>query len=90
MRLRIQKFSKEEIEIMERKEMQDLFKATAAVDTPEGLAAYKAFAAALTTPILQKVERVSIMRQLFAVERLAPGAQAVYPVAKSLATSTVM
>ena len=47
MRLRIQKFSKEEIEIMERKEMQDLFKATAAVDTPEGLAAYKAFAAAL-------------------------------------------
>lgn len=67
---------------MERKEMQDLFKATAEVHTPEGLAAYRAFAAALTTPILQKIELESIMRQLFSVERLAPGAQAVYPVAE--------
>jgi len=62
--------------------MQELFKATANIDTPEGLAAYKAFAAALTTPILQKIELESIMRRLFAVERLAPGAQAVYPVAE--------
>lgn len=67
---------------MERKEMQELFKATAAYDTPEGLAAYRAFAAALTTPILQKIELESIMRNLFATERLAPGAQAVYPVAE--------
>lgn len=66
---------------MERHEMQELFKATAE-HTPEGYAAYKAFAAALTTPILQKIELESIMRQLFAVERLAPGAQAVYPVAE--------
>ena len=66
---------------MERKEMQELFKATADY-TPEGMAAYKAFAAALTTPILQKIELESIMRQLFAVERLGPGAQAVYPVAE--------
>lgn len=75
---------------MERKEMMELFKATAEINTPEGVAAYRAFAAALTTPILQKIELESIMRQLFSVERLAPGAQAVYPVAKSLATFAVM
>lgn len=67
---------------MDSKEMMDLFKATASVNTPEGLAAYKAFAAALTTPILQAIEQQSIMRQLFAVERLGPGAQASYPVAE--------
>jgi len=67
---------------MDRKEMQDLFKATAAINTPEGLMAYKAFAAALTTPILQAIDRDSIMRQLFAVERLGAGAQASYPVAE--------
>jgi hypothetical protein len=66
---------------MERQEMMDLFKATAEVNTPEGMAAYRAFAAALTTPILQKIELESVMRQLFTVERLGPGAQAVYPVA---------
>lgn len=75
---------------MDTKEMQKLFCETANIHTPEGMAAYRAFAAALTTPILQKIELDSIMRQLFAVERLAPGAQAVYPVAKSLATVTVM
>ena len=67
---------------MERNKMEQLFAKTAEVNTPEGLAAYKAFAAALTTPILQKIELESIMRSLFAVERLAPGAQAVYPVAE--------
>ena len=67
---------------MDRKEMQELFRATAEVHTPEGMAAYRAFAAALTTPILQKIELESIMRSLFAVERLAAGAQAVYPVAE--------
>ena len=67
---------------MDLKEMQQLFQETANVHTPEGMAAYRAFAAALTTPILQKVEMESIMRQLFAVERLAAGAQAVYPVAE--------
>jgi len=67
---------------MDRKEMQELFRATAAINTPEGIMAYKAFAAALTTPILQAIERQSIMRQLFAVERLGPGAQASYPVAE--------
>lgn len=67
---------------MELNEMQQLFAKTSEVNTPEGLEAYKAFAAAITTPILQKVELESIMRQLFNVERLAPGAQAVYPVAE--------
>lgn len=67
---------------MELKEMQKLFRETANIHTPEGMAAYRAFAAAITTPILQKIELESIMRGLFAVERLAPGAQAVYPVAE--------
>jgi len=67
---------------MDRQEMMELFKATAEIQTPEGLAAYRAFAAALTTPILQKLELESIMRQLFAVEKLGPGAQAVYPIAE--------
>lgn len=67
---------------MDNKEMKDLFKATAEISTPEGLVAYKAFAAALTTPILQTVDRESIMRQLFAVETLEAGAQASYPVAE--------
>lgn len=61
---------------MERQEMETLFAETADIHTQQGLAAYHAFASALTTPILQKVELESIMRKLFAVERLAPGAQA--------------
>ena len=52
------------------KEMQKLFAKTAEVNTEEGMAAYKEFAAAITTPILQKIELESIMRQLFSVERL--------------------
>jgi hypothetical protein len=67
---------------MDIKEMRKMFAKTAEVHTPEGRAAYKAFAAALTTPILQKLELDSIMRTLFAVEKLGPGAQAVYPVAE--------
>lgn len=67
---------------MDRQEMMELFRATANIHTQEGIAAYRAFAAALTTPILQKIELESIMRQLFSVERLGPGAQAVYPIAE--------
>jgi len=66
---------------MDKQKLAELFKATAAFDTPEGVEAYKAFAQALTVPILQEIRDASIMRQLFAVERLAAGAQAVYPVA---------
>lgn len=67
---------------MDRKEMEKLFRATADINSADGIMAYKAFAQALTTPILQAVERESIMRELFAVERLGPGAQASYPVAE--------
>ena len=56
--------------------MMELYRATAEINTAEGLAAYRAFAAALTTPILQRIELESIMRQMFSVERLGPGAQA--------------
>ena len=66
---------------MEREEMMQLFRETAEM-TAEGSAKRVAFASALTTPILQKIDLESIMRQLFAVERLGPGAQAVYPVAE--------
>lgn len=67
---------------MDRNEMQKLFMETANLDTPEGQQAFKEFAQAITTPILQRVELESIMRQLFQVERLGPGAQAIYPVAE--------
>lgn len=67
---------------MEIKEMKKLFAETANFHTAEGLAAYRAFASALTTPILQKLEIESIMRNMFATERLEPGAQAIYPVAE--------
>ncbi len=67
---------------MDENRMKELFAATASVQTPEGREAMKEFAAALTTPILQKVELDSIMRQLFAVENLGPGAQASYPIAE--------
>ena len=53
---------------MERKEMQELFRATAEVHTPEGIAAYRAFAAALTTPILQKIELESIEAKIIIAE----------------------
>jgi len=75
------KLIKEDV-TMDRQEMMELFRATANIHTQEGIAAYRAFAAALTTPILQKIELESIMRQLFSVERLGPGAQAVYPIAE--------
>lgn len=66
---------------MDKKKMMELFKATASQDD-NGVSAFKAFAAALTTPILKKIELESIMRDLFAVESLAPGAEARYPVAE--------
>ena len=56
---------------MDKQKLAELFKATASFDTPEGVEAYKAFAQALTVPILQEIRDASIMRQLFAVERLA-------------------
>ncbi|MCK5015702.1 MAG: hypothetical protein KAS32_01405, partial [Candidatus Peribacteraceae bacterium] len=63
------------------RELKELFRTTAAMETPEGQAAYKEFCAAIKTPILQEVKHLSSARDLFAVEILEPGAQAVYPVA---------
>jgi hypothetical protein len=67
---------------MTLEEKRKLFQETAAIDTPEGRMKFQAFAASLTGPILKKLEEVSIMRQLFTVERLGPGAQASYPIAE--------
>jgi len=69
---------------MDRSELVKLFKAAASVDGSGSIAALKDFAAALTIPILQKIELDSIMRGLFAVERLEPGAQASYPIADDM------
>jgi hypothetical protein len=62
-------------------DMKQLFHACAAVDTSEGISAYKEFCAAIKTPILQEIKLVSTVRELFAVETLGPGATAMYPVA---------
>lgn len=66
---------------MDLRDMKELFRATAAVDTEEGMAAYREFCAAIKVPILQEVKYKSTVRELFAVEVLDPGSQAVYPVA---------
>lgn len=70
-------------EIMELSEMQKLFQETASSNSgdAQGQMAFQEFAQALTTPILQEVRLRSVVRGLFAEERLARGAQAVYPVA---------
>ena len=44
---------------MDKKEMMELFKATADINNPDSIAAYRAFASALTTPILQVIEQES-------------------------------
>lgn len=63
-------------------DMQKLFMETAASNTDNRAHAnFIEFAAALTTPILQEVRLRSAARQLFTEVHLAPGAQAVYPVA---------
>jgi hypothetical protein len=63
------------------KKQVELLKATAAMHTPEGYRAYRAFAASLTGPILKAVEEQSYMRQLFTTIRLAPGQQPTFPIA---------
>jgi len=69
---------------MDRSELIKLFKATASTDGEGRIAAFKDFAAALTIPILEKIELESIMRGLFAVETLEAGAQASYPIADDM------
>ncbi len=65
---------------MDRDKLIEMFKATASASGDGRIAAFKDFAAALTIPILQKIELDSIMRGLFSVEVLGPGAQASYPI----------
>lgn len=60
-----------------KEELKELFKASADGNDQ----ARKEVAAAISTPILQRVRDASVARQLFAVENLEPGAQASYPVA---------
>jgi len=64
------------------KDVENLFReaASAPMDA-SGDKKRSEFAAALTVPILQEVQLRSLVRELFAVENLGPGAQAVYPVA---------
>jgi len=64
---------------------QQLLRETAGT-TLEAQLKFHELAQAMTGPILQKLEEESIMRQLFTVERLAPGAQPEYPVATDFET----
>jgi len=59
---------------------QQLFRETAGMDV-EAQLKFRELAQAMKEPILKKIEEESIMRQLFTVEKLAPGAQSSYPVA---------
>jgi len=65
------------IEIENKEQLQELFKATASSDVE----AMKMVAQAISVPILQLVRDASLARQLFAGEVLGEGAQASYPVA---------
>jgi hypothetical protein len=69
---------------MTENERRELFKMTANLHSPEGQAAFRAFAASLSGPILKKVEEKSYMRQLFQTETLGPGEQASYPLEEEL------
>lgn len=61
---------------MDNTEMKELFRATANTNSRDGEAARQAFAAAIDTPILQEIKLRSVVREMFAVENLEPGAQA--------------
>ncbi len=69
---------------MDLSKMGELLRATAAIGTPEGTAAMEEFCAAIQTPILQEIKYRSVARDLFSVEVLPPGAQAIYPVADDI------
>ena len=63
----------------ELEQLKQKFKETASArqDSP----VHEEFGAAIKIPILQEVDLQSVVRDLFAVEELGPGVQAVYPVA---------
>jgi hypothetical protein len=67
------------MDIDNKNQLIELLKATAAQGADPELR--KAVAQAITVPILQDVKDMSLARQLFSVENLAPGAQAAYPIA---------
>ncbi len=69
---------------MKREDLVRLFKEAAQINDHGFSEKFKELAAAITIPILQKVELESIMRQLFVTEVLEPGAQAEYPIADDL------
>lgn len=66
-----------EFEIKNEEQLKEILKATASNNEE----ARKAIAQAISVPILQLVRDSSLARQLFAVEKLEPGAQASYPIA---------
>ena len=69
---------------MTKQDLVRLFKEAATVNSNGQFDKFKDLAAAITIPILQKVEDESVMRELFAVENLEPGAQAEYPIADDM------
>jgi len=69
---------------MKKEDLVRLFKESANINEHGFSEKFKDLAAAITVPILQKIELESIMRQLFSVEVLEIGAQAEYPIADDL------
>jgi len=63
------------------KDLVELFKATASNDETERKTRYMEFCAAIKTPILQEIKLQSVVRELFSVDPIPMGSQAVYPVA---------
>jgi len=66
---------------MDLSKLKEYVRAVATADESSREVLLKEFCAAIRTPILQEIKYQSIARELFAVEVLEPGAQAVYPVA---------
>lgn len=64
-----------------KREIAVLLREVASAKGPKAEQLNQELAAALTTPILQEVKLRSVVRELFTVENLEPGAQAMYPVA---------
>lgn len=60
------------------KEFVELFKLTGEAHDAESIEARQAFAAALRLPLNREIERQNIARTIFMVDKLEPGAQAVY------------
>ena len=66
--------------LQENKELLELFKSTGELESAESAVSREAFAAALKLPLNREIEKANLARTLFATDKLAPGAQATYPV----------